>query len=943
MSTIDKLICNNPYYPPTVHWKNTGAQQYERREGRREAGYTVATREQAKQGAGTFRELVLVNQLRERVSRWRDEGYPFTSGTTRRLLRHWTERDKREGLTQFFFCQIEAIETLIYLTETPEGAQFAQRIPGDGGALQRFCCKMATGTGKTLVMAMTIAWQVLNKVSDPRNTKFSKNVFVVAPNLTVKSRLQVLHPAAKKGAGDWMEDNYYEAHHIVPSELMSNLRQGSIIIENWHTLAWDTEEKIAKRKSVDKRGAKSDRAYVREVLGSKMASEKNLIVLNDEAHHAWRVPAEAKAKGLKKEDIKDATIWVGGLDRIQRTCGILRCFDFTATPFSPSGKQSDEEAVFPWIVSDFGLTDAIESGLVKTPRVVIRSDGQLAKIRHEIHSKLYHLYDDEEVKASLNYKGADPAMGLPSLVRNAFILLNADWLANSKKWIEGGQKVLPAMITICNSTETAARVKYEFDKKSLHGTISEMEKLPLYESHRILQIDSKMLDDAESQREAIQLSSDDNLTKDQLAERLRLMVDTVGRVGQPGEQVCNVIGVSMLSEGWDAKTVTHIMGLRAFTSQLLCEQVIGRGLRRVSYDFENGENTLSPDNFLKAEYVNIFGVPFSIIPQEGDETTPPPPPPPKNEIRVDPEKAAHQIDLPNILRIENVMRPLLTIDTASVTDLEIDPYRFITEAELGAVVEGKGAAKDIANISLKASTETRLQSVVFAVAQRLFEQEYQKQTWKGREPFLFVQFLKIVQDFLDSGKVRLVQDLFSDDEQRKNIVLMLAMNEIVGHILANVREQNAEKIEIILDKERPIISTADMPLWLTSKPVWSVEKCHLNAFAMDSGWEASEAFSLDKNPAVESWIKNDHLGFVVWYFEDGAPKRYYPDFVARLTNGAHVVIETKGQKDKSAQIKRKALQGWVKAVNSMGTWGKWYEVLSTHPGDLEGLLKGLNQ
>lgn len=938
MAQIDKLICNNPYYEPTVHWKNTGAQQYVRLDGRRAAGYTVATREQAKQGAGTFRELELVNQLRERVSRWRGEGYPFTSGTTRRLLRHWTERDKREGLTQFFFCQIEAIETLIYLTETPEGAQFAQKVPGDGGAWKRLCCKMATGTGKTIVMAMTIAWQVLNKINDPRSTKFSKNVFVVAPNLTVKSRLQVLHPAAKKGVGDWKEDNYYEAHNIVPSELMPLLRQGHIIIENWHTLAWDTDEQIKKRKSVDKRGAKSDRAYVREVLGNKMGSEKNILVLNDEAHHAWRVPAESKAKGLKKEDIKDATIWVGGLDRIHRTCGVLRCLDFTATPFSPSGKQSDEEAVFPWIVSDFGLNDAIESGLVKTPRVVIRSDGQLAKIRNEVHSKLYHLYDDEEVKASLNYKGAAPAMGLPSLLRNAYVLLNADWQRNAANWLAGGQKVLPAMITICNNTETAARVKYEFDKKALHGTFAEMADLPLYETDRILQIDSKMLDDAESQREAIQMSSDENLTKDQLAERLRLMVDTVGRVGQPGEKICNVIGVSMLSEGWDAKTVTHIMGLRAFTSQLLCEQVIGRGLRRVSYEFEDAANALAPDNFLQPEYVNIFGVPFSLIPQEGDESTPPPQPPPKNEIRIDPEKVAHQIDLPNILRIENVMRPILSIDTAAVTDLEIDPYRFITEAELGAVIEGKGAAKDISNISLKASVDTRLQSVVFAVAQRLFEQEYQKQTWHGREPFLFVQFLKIVQDFLDSGKVRLVQDLFSADEQRKTIVLMLAMNEVVGHILAHVREQNAEKTEIILDKERPIISTADMPMWLTSKPVWPAHKCHLNAFAMDSGWEGSEAFALDLNPLVSSWIKNDHLGFVVWYFEDGAPKRYYPDFVVKLANGAHVVVETKGQKDKSAQIKRKALQSWVKAVNSMGTWGKWFEVFSTHPGDLEGLL-----
>lgn len=935
---IDKLICNNPYHEPSVHWKNTGGLEYARIPGRRLAGYTVATREQARQGSGTFRELVVVNQLRERVHRWRGEGWPHTSGATKRLLRHWSEREQREGLTQFFFCQMEAIETLIYLAETPEGAQFARSIPGDGGDWKRLCCKMATGTGKTLVMAMTIAWQVLNKVNDPRNPKFSKHIFVVAPNLTVKSRLQVLHPAAQKGAGDWKETNYYETHDIVPRELMPLLRQGQVLIENWHTLAWDTEEQIRKRKSVDKRGAKSDRAYVREVLGKTMAAEKNIVVLNDEAHHAWRVPAESKIKGLRKEDIKDATIWVGGLDRIHRACGILHCFDFTATPFSPSGKQSDEEAVFPWIVSDFGLNDAIESGLVKTPRVVIRSDGQLAKIRNEVHSRLYHIYDDDEVKSSLNYKGADPAMGLPSLARNAYILLNADWQKTAEIWQQSGSRILPAMITICNSTETAARVRYEFDQRTLHGTISEMADLPLYDPERMLQIDSKMLNDAESQREAIQLPGEGDLTKDQLAERLRLMVDTVGRVGQPGERICNVIGVSMLSEGWDAKTVTHIMGLRAFTSQLLCEQVIGRGLRRVSYDFEQQDSPLDPGNLLRAEYVNIFGVPFSIIPQEGNESAPPQPPPPKNEIYVVAEKSARQIDLPNVLRIEKVLRPVLSIDLHAVTDLEIDPYRFITEAELGAVVEGRGAAKEIADINLRAGRETRLQSVVYAVAQRLFEQEYRKQNWQGREPFLFVQFLKLVQDFLDAGKVRLVQDLYSDDEQRRTIVLMLAMNEVVAHILAHVREQNAEKIEVILDKERPVISTADMPLWLTSKPVWPAEKCHLNAIPMDSNWEGSEAFALDKSPLVDAWIKNDHLGFVIWYFEDGAPKRYYPDFIVRMTNGAHLVIETKGRNDLSAQTKRKALQSWVKAVNSLGTWGQWHEALSTHPADLEGVL-----
>lgn len=939
MSKIDKLICNNPYYPPSLHWENTGLHQYTRLEGRRKAGYTIATKELTKLGLGTFKELAFVNPLRERVEQWRKAGYPFTTATTKRLLSHWTQRDQRGDTTQFFFCQIEAIETLIYLTETPEGTQYRDKLPSDGGTWQRLCCKMATGTGKTLVMAMTIAWHVLNKVNDPKNVKFSKNVFIVAPNLTVKDRLQVLHPSAKAGEGDWKETNYYEAHNIVPSEMMPRLRQGKILIENWHTLAWDSEVQIAKRKSVDKRGAKSDRAYAREVLGD-MATAKNIIVLNDEAHHSWRVPAGSKLKGIKKEDIRDATIWVGGLDRLHKTCGILRGYDFTATPFSPSGKQSDEAAVFSWIVSDFGLNDAIESGLVKTPRVVIRSDGQLTKVKDEVQSKLYHIYEDEDVKTSLNYKGAIPEMGLPTLVKNAYVLLNADWQHVAESWAKESPNILPCLITIANSTETASRVRYEFEKRGLHGTIDEMKDLPLYDADRILQIDSKALETAESQREAIQVKDDHKLSKDELAERLRDTVNSVGRSGQLGERICNVIGVSMLSEGWDAKTVTHIMGLRAFTSQLLCEQVIGRGLRRVAYTFERSDDPLSNDNFLQPEYVNIFGVPFSIIPQEDGGGTPPPPRPRGHEIKIMPEKVAHQIDLPNILRVENILRPILTLDKKAVTDLEIDPYRFITEAELGAVVEGKGAAKDIANIDLKASTETRLQSVVFAVAQRLFEQEHKKQNWRGREPFLFVQFLKIVQDFLAADKVRLKQDLFSNDAERRTIVFMLAMSDIVGHILAHVREQNAEKIEVITDRERPIISTADMPSWWTSRPAPEARKSHLNACPIDSLWEASGNYFFDSCDLIDSWIKNDHFGFVIWYFYEGQPRRYYPDFVLRLTNGSYVVVETKGDNNVLAQVKRKALQGWVKAVNSLGNWGNWHEVLSTHPLDLEGKLKG---
>jgi type III restriction enzyme len=384
----------------------------------------------------------------------------------------------------------------------------------------------------------------------------------------------------------------------------------------------------SKKRSVDKRGAKSNEAYVRDVLGD-MASAQNILVVNDEAHHAWRVPAESKMKGVAKEEIEEATKWVGGLDRINQARGIIAAYDFSATPFAPSGKKSSEEALFGWIVSDFGLNDAIESGLVKTPRVVVRDDAIPSAKTYK--SRLYHIYNDPEVKDDLNRR-AEPQEPLPDLVTNGYYLLGYDWRETAKAWADAGFKTPPVMITVANRTETAARVKYAFDRKKVH--IDE-----LADPDRTLHIDSKVLDEAEAAEEPIaklegndeengdgngqedgeqngdaeNLAPERKLTKKQQAEMLRQQVDTVGQRGKPGEQIQNVISVGMLSEGWDAKTVTHIMGLRAFTSQLLCEQVVGRGLRRTAYEINPGTGLFDP------EYVNIFGVPFTFLPHESKE------------------------------------------------------------------------------------------------------------------------------------------------------------------------------------------------------------------------------------------------------------------------------------------------------------------------------------
>jgi type III restriction enzyme len=342
-------------------------------------------------------EIPLVNQIRPRVKAWRKAGYPGVTSITKRLLEHWRDPEEFEG-RRFFFCQLEAIETLIWLTEAPAAERVGIEMRGDGGDFVRQCCKMATGSGKTIVMAMTIAWHILNKVAYPQHTRFAKNVLVMAPGLTVKNRLAVLQPAA---AG-----NYYEKFNIVPSALLDKLRQGKVLVRNWHALAWGSDMQIKKRKSVDKRGAKSDEAYTREVLG-EMASARNLLVINDEAHHAWRINWQAEGKYLHSRDMKDsaeaATVWIGGLDRLHRSRGILKCYDFSATPFAPSGKKTGEEALFGWIVSDFGLNDAIESGLVKTPRVVVRDDAVPDAKTYK--SRLYHIYNDPDVKDDLNRTG----------------------------------------------------------------------------------------------------------------------------------------------------------------------------------------------------------------------------------------------------------------------------------------------------------------------------------------------------------------------------------------------------------------------------------------------------------------------------------------------------------------------------------------------------------
>src|SRR5216684_2257676 len=489
--TIDQLIINSPYEEPREYWKRDAESKlFSRLPGRRPAGYIRATESsKAIDDPGIFIELPLPNKIRPRVKSWREADYPGVSGITKRLLDHWRDPEQREN-RRLFFCQLEAIETLIWLTEASPSERIGIDIPSDGGPFPRLCSKMATGSGKTILMSMLIAWQVLNKVTYPQDKRFSKNILLIAPGLTVRNRLEVLVPGST--------GNYYQEFQIIPPGLEDKLRQGQtcrVQVRNWHKLDWESEEQIKKRRSVDKRGALSDEAYVREVLG-EMHSAENILTINDEAHHAWRVPPKVKIAGISKDELKEATKWVGGLDRIHRTRGILMCYDLTATPFAPTGRKSGEETLFGWIVSDFGLNDAIESGLVKTPRVVVRDDGEQTS---KYKSKFYHIYTDPEVKPDLNRK-AEPHVPLPDLVTKGYYFLGRDWLETAKKWKEEQRDTPPVMITVANTTYTAARVQYAFDHKRIR--IEE-----LCDPEKILHIDSRVLDEAEAQIEAAEVKA----------------------------------------------------------------------------------------------------------------------------------------------------------------------------------------------------------------------------------------------------------------------------------------------------------------------------------------------------------------------------------------------------------------------------------------------------
>ncbi len=925
--TRNSLIINSPYDKPQQHWtQDERGRVLEVVPGRREAGYEIVD---TRTNTRRVEKLELVNRIRPRVDEWRKAGYPGVTSVTRRLLDHWHDRETRQ--LPFYFCQLDAIETLIWWVEGPPAFKQGIYLPGDGGPWERICNKMATGTGKTTTMGLIITWQVLNALTYPKRKEFSAAIFVLAPGITVKERLQVLYPGHDK--------NVYDEFRLCPNDVLRHkINQGALLIENWHGLMPRKEPD----RSVVRKGAESDEAFTRRVLG-KLAGYTDISVINDEAHHAYRQRAEVKVS--KKEaqefgiDLDEATRWIEGLDRIHTTRRIRRCFDLSATPFAPTGKKSTEKDLFGWIVSDFGLNDAIEAGLVKTPRVVVRDDA-LANAQ-SYTSKLYHLYNEPEVKEDLNRR-AEPHEPLPNLVQNAYALLAYDWRETAQRWAEAGHDIPPVLLTVCNRIESAARIEHFF-----HGgdcLIPETQH-----PDRTLRVDSRVLEKAErgesvtankdyAQRleailKAAGLPDDkrEELLKTKQEEQLRTIVDTVGKRSQPGQRLQNVISVAMLSEGWDAANVTHIMGLRAFTSQLLCEQVIGRGLRRVSYE-------LDEDGRFFPEYVNVFGVPLSIFQDVGEGGEALPPPKPSVQVEVVPGRNQYEIRWPNVARVETVLRPTLVMDWDTVEPLTLDPMQTPISAEVAPALAGQTDLSKVSAIDLEQAVEEfRLQNLIFRAARKLYLQS--ADTFSGNTQYLAVQLIRLVEAFLASSKLD-IPSLWHQDPVRRRILIALNMDTLVGHVSRFVRRQNTEQLQVCFDPDQAIGSTAGMRTWYTTKPCQATTKSHISHAVYDSVWEKAAADLCERQPSISAWAKNDHLDFKVRYLYRGSSRNFVPDYLIRFRTGKTLVLEIKGQDSEQNRAKRAAMDTWIQAVNEQGGFGQWCFAVVFEPAKIWDVVMG---
>lgn len=914
---VDNPILNSPFEEPKSYWAYEEGQPV-LKEGRRPAGYYLKARTRGPQMAMLEEEFVpldLVNTIRERVKDWRERGYPGITPITRQLLNHWNNSERERRL---FFCQREAAETLIWLTEASPAEKQGITIPRDNG-LTRYACKMATGSGKTVVMGMVIAWQVLNKLANPQDRRFSDAVLLVCPNLTIRERLQVLFP--------WKPNNYYDRFDLVPRGMLDRLRQGKFEVTNWHLFQPQDD---SRSRSVVQRGAESDASFCRRVL-KELGTKQNILVINDEAHHAYRpalLPEEVKAE-LAADEIaerEEATVWVSGLDRIASTRGINLCADFSATPFYIKGSGYEEGAPFPWIVSDFGLVDAIESGIVKIPRVPVDDNtGALIPRYFRLWEAINQALPASERQTAR--RRAKPESVLRE-AEGALATLASEWKKTFDEFRRSGSPVPPVMIAVCDNTDLA---------KLVHEHIARGNVLPELANGSngevTFRIDTKLLAEAETATEGE--------TKAEAAERLRKVVDTIGKLewegegDPPGKHIRCVVSVGMLNEGWDAQNVTQILGLRAFTSQLLCEQVVGRGLRRLNYD-----------DFSEPEYVDVYGVPFEVIPVRKKPVSRTEVAKVSTLVRALPERNHLEIIFPRVEGYVVDLQSRIRLNLEGIPYLEIDPGSEPTEVSVKPAVgyrigrpDRLGPGPEVAHDRNPFHRDKRLQATVYEIAAELTRRLKEKREQWSTRHILFPQVLNAVWEYLEE-RVVLKQDV-----PLQEVALLKYKQRIIERLTEAIEpdtEAGEPPILPVIERFRPIGSTAEV-LFRTVRPCVGTTKSHVSHVVLDAPkWEHSVAYQLERVPEVIAYARNDHLDFTLPYEWQGARHEYRPDYLIRWRcdegRDVKIILEVKGFETEQDRQKGAAARRWVRAVNHHGEFGRWAFALCKDPGRLRTLL-----
>jgi len=1017
---VESPIINSPFEEPKFHWHIERSKHPVKAKGRRRASYFYRIPEHSGKGRknkaqaemfeaekGEEIELTIVNVIRERVKEWRagtrSGGIPYdgASSMTKELLELWRSEERMQRL---FFAQIEAAETLIFLVEaSPIYRKGLPEIPKDElgqeakaaglRSFVRYACKMATGTGKTTVMGMIAVWSILNRVAAPTDDRFTDTVLIVCPGVTIRSRLRELDPAL----GDL---SLYRTRQLVPPHRMEELRRGEMMIANWHRLAKKetntvngdaakvvkTGDPIEIVKNAGKANEireikyfESDAAWfkrIRRELGSGKGRSPHWLVFNDEAHHAYRrgdvndgeEESMDEDKELAKKNAREATIWIEGLDRINKQAGgsrkrgISLCIDLSATPFYIQGSGNEVGKPFPWIVSDFGLLDAIESGLVKIPQLPARD------VSGNVEAAYFNIWRWVQAKAAEDGYGAKLT---PKLVMNyasaPINLLASDWHGRFVEWERNAKQqhkhpLPPVFIVVCRDTAVAREV---------HGWLANGNDSygfapPWFKNQPgqevTVRIDSKVIEDIEQ-----------GGTQDETL-RLRFILDTVGKAEWPGgkvpeewselvrkhnEKVASednmgflkwiderippgrdircIVSVAMLAEGWDAKTVTHIVGLRPFGSQLLCEQVVGRALRRQNYAL-NEETGLFAE-----ETAKVLGVPFELIPFKVSPKGQTISAPELKHIYSVPEKSAYEITFPIVTSYHTTGQFNVFVDWEQVSKVTLDPMLIPQMVELTPLTTPEGALAaygpgEKPKLSLKDwRAQFRDQQVAFRLATEICRR-WQDDHGAEAVPLhiLFPKVAFAVKRFLAEKLVR------KGDSQACDVLLLGEYTQaVIASLFSAIKRGSSmhiSEVAVIPQGASGRGSTLFVDFH-TAKPIYAATKCHLNAMVADTKkWEQSAAFLLDCHPGVVRWVKNDRLGFFIPYRRKGIPARYIPDFIVVTDAGLFLIVETKGQVTQDAEVKEMAARRWVSAVNRLGTHGHWDYLLVTDPSNLGYLL-----